>query len=83
MKQIRLFYFSIFLLLTLIVVSCSENQKVDLPTSALIHYSVVDKKVAFTALAHNTDSYLWDFGDGQTSTDPNPVHEYEDGGYYT
>jgi hypothetical protein len=83
MKQIRLFYFSIFLLLTLIVVSCSENEKVDLPTSAIIHYSVVDKKVAFTALAHNTDSYLWDFGDGQTSTEQNPVHIYDDGGYYT
>jgi hypothetical protein len=83
MKQIRLFYFSIFLLLSMFIVSCSENEKVDLPTSALIHYSVADKKVAFTALAHNADSYLWDFGDGETSSEPNPVHEYEAGGYYT
>lgn len=35
---------------------------------------------------HNTgrgDSYLWDFGDGQTSTDVNPTHTYTIGGFYT
>ncbi|MBN2240412.1 MAG: DUF4349 domain-containing protein [Dehalococcoidales bacterium] len=28
-------------------------------------------------------SYLWDFGDGETSTDENPEHSYDDDGYYT
>jgi hypothetical protein len=28
-------------------------------------------------------SYLWDFGDGNTSTDENPSHTYEEGGVYT
>jgi len=28
-------------------------------------------------------SYLWDFGDGQTSTEMNPVHTYAVGGPYT
>jgi hypothetical protein len=28
-------------------------------------------------------SYLWDFGDGETSTDENPSHSYDDSGYYT
>lgn len=28
------------------------------------------------------DSWLWDFGDGQTSTEPNPSHEYEIAGTY-
>ncbi|MCK5066653.1 MAG: PKD domain-containing protein [Bacteroidales bacterium] len=28
-------------------------------------------------------SYLWDFGDGNTSTDENPSHTYEKGGVYT
>lgn len=67
----------------LLFYSCSEETtKVDLPTSAIIHYSVVDKQVAFTALAHSADTYSWDFGDGETSSDPNPVHVYETG-YYT
>lgn len=39
-----------------------------------------------TAHFHNTgrgDSFLWDFGDGQTSTDINPSHTYTIGGLYT
>lgn len=84
MEQTRLFIFSTFLLLAGLLWSCdNDDEKVDLPTSALIHYSVVDKQVAFTALTINADSYLWDFGDGQTSTEQNPIHVYADGGYYT
>jgi len=83
MKQFRLKLFGPFLILTLLIFSCSEDQKVDLPTSAIIHYSVADKQVAFTALAHNADAYAWDFGDGETSTDKDPVHVYAGGGYYT
>jgi PKD repeat protein len=28
------------------------------------------------------DSYLWDFGDGNTSTDENPIHNYNAPGFY-
>ncbi len=84
MKQIRLNLFSAFFVITLMMFfSCNETTKVDLPTSAIIHSSVVDKQVAFTALTHNADSWLWDFGDGETSTEKNPVHVYVGGGYYT
>lgn len=31
----------------------------------------------------NVDSWFWDFGDGNTSTQQNPVHMYEDEGNYT
>ena len=27
--------------------------------------------------------WLWDFGDGQTSTEPNPIHTYQNPGFYT
>lgn len=30
----------------------------------------------------NTTSYYWDFGDGNTSTDENPVHLYAQSGWY-
>lgn len=72
----------IILVANLLLFSCSEDVGEPLPTSAIIHYSIVEKQVAFTALAINTHTYLWDFGDGQTSTEPNPVHAYKEGGYY-
>ena len=43
-------------------------------------------RVRFTDLSAGTDavvSWLWDFGDGATSTEQNPVHTYLHGGVYT
>ena len=31
---------------------------------------------------HNPTSWLWNFGDGTTSTDPSPIHAYTNGGPY-
>ena len=42
--------------------------------------------VSFTDTSTSDDgivSWLWDFGDGQTSTDQNPHHEYIQDGFYT
>ncbi|MBW4888859.1 gliding motility-associated C-terminal domain-containing protein [Mucilaginibacter sp. HMF5004] len=39
--------------------------------------------VSFTNTSTNADSYIWDFGDGTTSTDVNPVHFYTAKGDYT
>lgn len=39
--------------------------------------------VQFTNESENADSYDWNFGDGNTSTDVNPVHTYPDYGQYT
>lgn len=48
--------------------------------------SCAQKPVQFTDqsnLAGNTvSSYLWDFGDGSTATEQNPVHVYQQGGNY-
>jgi PKD repeat protein len=32
---------------------------------------------------NNPDEWLWDFGDGNTSNEQNPSHQYEEGGEYT
>ena len=38
----------------------------------------------FTSMSvEEEDSFLWDFGDGATSTERNPVHEYLEPGSYT
>lgn len=39
--------------------------------------------VSFFSNSLNATSYLWDFGDGTTSTDQNPVHTYPGVGVYT
>lgn len=37
----------------------------------------------FTNLTSNANSYIWDFGDGFTSTDENPWHQYISEGEFT
>jgi PKD repeat protein len=37
---------------------------------------LVDETVVFTSTSQYADSYLWDFGDGVTSTLANPTHVY-------
>lgn len=46
-------------------------------------YSCVPYEMNFSNPALNTVSWLWDFGDGDTSTTENPVHIYTDPGIYT
>ena len=38
---------------------------------------------SFTNTSVNADSYLWNFGDGNVSTDENPTHVYASTGIYT
>lgn len=42
----------------------------------------VDLTVNFTGLAQGASSFFWDFGDGTTSTEANPVHVYAIAGIY-
>lgn len=44
--------------------------------------SVNGLTVTFTNTTTDADSYSWDFGDGQTSTENNPVHTYATEGVY-
>jgi len=39
--------------------------------------------VHFFQLCQNVNSYIWDFGDGIGSLEPNPIHTYTSPGYYT
>ncbi len=78
-------HFSSFLLsmMVLFFPSCSsEGPGDDLPLSALIFHSLDGKQAAFTALTHSAVSWEWDFGDGNSSNEKDPVHMYGEGGYY-
>ena len=55
---------------------------VDPPPSIGFNFAIGGYTVYFTNLS-NTSSYLWDFGDGQTSTAKDPKHTYTITGDYT
>jgi PKD repeat protein len=42
----------------------------------------VGEKISFENCSAEADSYLWDFGDGETSTKENPTHTYAEGGNF-
>ncbi len=53
----------------------------DLPVADFT-YTVNDLQVSFLNSSQNASSYLWDFGDANTSLDLNPLHSYLSGGIY-
>lgn len=40
-------------------------------------------EATFTNSSENVTSYSWNFGDGNTSSEENPTHNYEAAGIYT
>ena len=53
-----------------------------LPT-ANFTYVADQTTVTFTNMSQNGDAYVWNFGDGSTSMEMNPVHKYAMPGPYT
>lgn len=45
-------------------------------------FAPLDREVTFTDLSTDAYGWDWDFGDGQQSTEQNPVHEYASDGSY-
>ena len=62
------------------------SQEPDLPgvqPVASFTYEADGAEVTFTNNSTDADSYVWDFGDGTTSTMENPSHTYVEDGSYT
>jgi PKD repeat protein len=51
------------------------------PANSSFTPTIVNGEVSFNSVG-NLDSYLWDFGDGNTSTESNPTHAYLANGDY-
>ena len=54
----------------------------DVPTANFDFSALTDFEYAFSNTSTNADSYSWDFGDGNTSTDENPNHIFTEEGVY-
>lgn len=74
-------YSAIFILFTTILIACKKEQSTPAP---IINFSiqVSGDTVRFTNLTANAKSYKWDFGDGDSSTEENPLHIYPGKGKY-
>ncbi len=90
MKKRKFNVFSTVILLisafAFVLVSCEEDEPVtpDNPVASFqfevdaANYLIVN----FTNYSQNATSYSWAFGDGETSTEMNPSHEYAEAGTF-
>lgn len=54
------------------------------PSVIFTHIYVENRTLKFNSMASSdVVSYAWDFGDGGTSTEEDPTHEFADTGYFT
>lgn len=66
--------------------SCSEDEPVKIALflpKADFNYDASSMNIKFTDKSENATSYLWEYGDGATSTEQNPTHEFKDFEEYT
>ncbi|MEO1010775.1 MAG: PKD domain-containing protein [Bacteroidota bacterium] len=70
----------VFVLTALFLMGCSDDDPA-LPL-ADFQFLVEDTQVTFNGTVENADSISWDFGDGGTSTDEDPVYAYSTPGTY-
>ena len=69
-------------------VGCHISKEVEIsnvpgPTPCFIFATSDDVNMVITNCTHGDNTYFWDFGDGVTSTETHPVHEYMDPGRYS
>lgn len=73
---------SLFILLSN---SCTKSEQAPKPVAAFSWQSqstAAPATVTFTNTSTNASTYLWDFGDGNTSTSMNPTNRYATGGNF-
>ncbi|MBR9919974.1 MAG: PKD domain-containing protein [Bacteroidetes bacterium] len=63
-------------------ISMNNLITVDEGPTADFTVAVDESTITLTNLSTNANSYEWDFGDGETSTDENPIYTYPEDGEY-
>ncbi|HAZ04633.1 MAG: hypothetical protein A2W90_06820 [Bacteroidetes bacterium GWF2_42_66] len=79
-KIISTYRFPAYAIILLFLASCSKDP---LPPLVEFYGKLDEYLITFKVKEANVDTYLWDFGDGNTSTEKEPSHTYLKGGVYT
>ena len=73
----------VLFLVILLFYSCKKNDPVACVSSMDEKYEVDDKVTFLANCSENASRYYWDFGNGSSSEEKNPVHTYTSSGTYT
>ena len=76
------FLLNLILLTILFFFSCKKNEVVIMPVANFSPLIIEFGEVTFRNKSLNATEYLWDFGDGNTSTEKDPIHNYLEVGNY-
>lgn len=88
-KNLKIGLFSLIILSIAFISGCGKDDPDPDPVAdpiASFLYEIDTEnylQVAFDNKSQNATSYSWDFGDGNTSADENPIHTYAAAGEYT
>jgi PKD repeat protein len=76
---------ALYAAIPLLFLSSCEDEPVPDPIASFQYEISADDflEVVFTNYSQNAESYSWDFGDGENSTEENPTHAYTAAGNYT
>ncbi|MEM1328618.1 MAG: DUF4374 domain-containing protein [Bacteroidota bacterium] len=83
--QSKLSLFAVLALFGLLTfVACNEDEMPELKAPvAAFTFEVNELTVSFTNTSTDATTYVWEFGDGNASTDANPSYTYDAEGNYT
>jgi hypothetical protein len=82
MKNLKVYIFLLAAsMMSVVSVSCKKD-KTEAQTDLVYEVLVEGNQVTFTTKTEGITSYKWDFGDGSTSEEANPVHVYPGKGKY-
>lgn len=69
------------LLITIVLLSCEKEEETQVEIKACFSFNynriINDGEIKFVNCSENAANFLWDFGDGQTSTEKEPLHLFE------
>lgn len=78
MFVVRSLKLGLYLLAALLVAACSRP----IANFTIQGETTAPSKISFENMSEKADSFYWDFGDGNTSSDSSPVHRYRTSGNY-